>query len=356
MADVKGKNIAVAMSGGVDSSVAAARLKAQGARVQGVFMGLAQPDLATQTERVRNVADFLDIPLAVVDLGEVFQKEVLDYFCDSYVSGRTPNPCVVCNRQVKCGALLAYARNELGAELLATGHYARLATGPAAGLRLLKGLDPKKDQSYFLCRLGQEQLAHLCFPLGELTKEAVYGLARDLGLAFEQKEESQDVCFLENQSVAAFLDTFRPASGTPGPIVTLDGREVGRHQGITAFTVGQRRGLGIPDATPYYVVGLDPQRNAVIVGKDADLWHTGMLVRDLQWQGSAPPALPLECMVKIRYRHQAAAARVVAMENGQGLVNFAAPQRAITPGQFAVFYDGEAVAGSGIIVKAGAGA
>ena len=338
------------MSGGVDSSVAAALLQRQGALVQGVFMALAQPDLAEQLQRVRAVADFLQIPLTVVDLSEPFQQEVVDYFCSSYFFGKTPNPCVVCNRTIKCGRLLDQALENLGADLLATGHYARISGDETTGYRLLKGVDSKKDQSYFLGLLTQAQLAHLCFPLGGFRKEEVYDLAAEFGLAFGYTAESQDICFLKDQSVGEFLAVHSPGQERPGPMLTLQGREIGRHAGIHHFTIGQRRGLGLPDATPWYVAGLDLARNAVLVGKDADLWQKEILLPAVHWLNGQPPVLPRVCEVKIRSRHSACQAEI-AEHDGGVLMTFAQPQRAVTPGQFAVFYEGEVVLGCGEIAK-----
>ena len=342
--------IAVAMSGGVDSSVTAALLQRQGARVQGVFMALAQPDLTEQTQRVRAVADILQIPLTVLDLAEPFRQEVVDYFCASYFSGKTPNPCMVCNRVIKCGLLLDRAREGLGADLLATGHYARISGDETTGYRLLKGVDPKKDQSYFLGLLTQPQLARLCFPLGGLHKEAVYGLAADFGMTFRHTPESQDICFLKNQSVGEFLALHSPGQKRPGPMLNLQGKELGRHAGIHQYTIGQRRGLGLPDATPWYVAGLDPERNAVLVGKDADLWQKEVWLPVVHWLNGPPPDLPRRYEVKIRSRHPACEAEI-ARHDGGVLLTFVQPQRAVTPGQFAVFYDGETVVGCGEIAR-----
>lgn len=338
------------MSGGVDSSVAAALLQQQGAQVQGVFMALAQPDLAAQLHRVRAVADFLGIPLTVVDLAASFRHKVVDYFCASYFAGKTPNPCVVCNRTIKCGRLLAEVRDGLGAELLATGHYARLGGGGTAGYRLLTGLDPQKDQSYFLSLLTQAQLAHLCFPLGSLRKEEVYELAAGFGLEFRDTPESQDICFLKGRSVAEFLAAHSPGRERPGPVLTVQGRELGRHGGIHHYTVGQRRGLGLPDATPWYVVGLDPEDNAVLVGKEADLRQLEVALPVVHWLRGQPPVLPRVCTVKIRSRHPACRAEI-ALHHGGVRLTFASPQRAVTPGQFAVFYEGEEVLGCGEIAQ-----
>lgn len=338
--------IAVAMSGGVDSSVSAALLKRQGAQVTGVFMALAQPDLEEQLRWVKAVAASLDIPLAVIDLAEPFQRQVVDYFCDSYLAGSTPNPCMICNRRIKFGLLLDEARQRLKAELLATGHYVRLTRDPSGLCHLKKGLDPKKDQSYFLARLAQEQLARLCFPLGGFAKDEVYRMAAEFGLSFRRTAESQDVCFLKHQSVADFVAARRPDIVRPGPIITGQGRELGRHAGIHRYTVGQRRGLGLPDASPWYVTGLAPERNAVMVGKEKELLRDELILPAAHWLSGQPPALPMACEVKIRYRHPPCRVEIFPHEGGALRLVFATPQRAITPGQFAVFYAGDELIGS----------
>lgn len=347
-ATIHQKNIAVAMSGGVDSSVTAALLKSRGARVQGVFMALAQPDLAEQLRWVRSVADFLQIPLTVVDLSEPFQRQVMDYFCAGYFAGKTPNPCMVCNRFIKFGLLLDQARETLGAELLATGHYVRIGGDAISGYRLRQGVDPKKDQSYFLGLLTQAQLGRICFPLGCLRKEEVYGLAAEFGLSFRQTAESQDVCFLKNQPVADYVAARRPELVRPGPMLTLQGKELGRHAGIHHYTIGQRRGLGLPDATPWYVARLDPTKNAVLVGKDEELWQQEVFLPAVHWPSGRPPALPFVCQVKIRSRHPACEAKISRHMDGV-LLTFTQPQRAVTPGQFAVFYEADEVIGCGEI-------
>lgn len=345
--------ITVAMSGGVDSTVTAALLQESGHPVEGVFLSLAQPDLAFQIDRVSKIAHRLGIPFSVLDLRAEFEQEVLAYFTKIYSTGRTPNPCIVCNRTIKFGRLLDQAL--VGTSLrLATGHYARLPQDETGRTRLLRGMDPKKDQSYFLCRLKQNQLSRLCFPLGGYTKEEVYGQALRLGFTeFRVRQESQDVCFLKNTSVAEFLADHKQVAPAPGAIVTLSGREIGRHSGICGFTIGQRRGLGIPDSTPYYVVGLDPDANRVIVGKENDLWHRKLLVQDINWLAGFPPSLPQAFDVKIRYRHSPAPAVVrPAAEAEAGLeVVFNEPQRAITPGQFAVLYQGDELMAGGEIVR-----
>jgi len=276
------KKVGVAMSGGVDSSVAAALLQKDGYYVHGFFMALAQGDLDKQVARVQKIADHLEIPLTVIDLSKEFSEAVLDYFCTSYEQGRTPNPCVVCNPVIKFGRLLD-AVKEHGCDYLATGHYARIVQNPDNSFSLLKGLDPKKDQSYFLCRLTQKQLARIIFPHGEHAKEEVYGMAAELGLAGKHGSESQDVCFLKDQDVGDFLSDRLPIPPSSGFIITADGTEIGTHPGIHHFTIGQRRGLGIPDATPYYVIAIRPQDNTIVVGKKEDLWQDIVLVKDVRW-------------------------------------------------------------------------
>lgn len=345
------KKVAVAMSGGVDSSVTASLLKKEGYQVQGVFMTLAQPDIETQVARVRAMADRLQVDLTVIDLQQEFNALVLAYFRDSYFRGLTPNPCIFCNRHIKFGLFLEKALAG-GAEFLATGHYVRRQQGADGLYHLLKGSDPTKDQSYFLCQLRQEQLARVRFPLGEYRKEEVYGMAAGLGLGFTGREESQDVCFLANQNVADFLAESPLAGDLSGPVVTGDGREVGRHQGIHRFTIGQRRGLGLPDATPWYVIGLEATGNRVVVGKQEELYRSRLHVAELNWLGGEAPSLPAELEVRIRYRHQPVAAQVGPGRHGGVEVLFAEPQRAISPGQFAAFYRGEELLGGGPIGNA----
>lgn len=337
------------MSGGVDSSVVAAILKQQGYTVRGVFMAFGQPELAAQIERVEQVAATLAVALEVVDVGEVFQGKVLAYFRDTYLAGRTPNPCVVCNPNVKFGRLLAAAR-ALGADLLATGHYARLDRA-GERVRLLKGFDPKKTSLIFSIVLVRINSIHCCSP-SEATPRSMCGsLAADFGIAGVHGSESQDVCFLQGTTVADFLEAHGATPGS-GEIVRSDGTVLGRHQGIHRYTIGQRRGLGIPDATPYYVVGLDAGRNQVLVGKDEELWRDFLYLRDVTWVAGEPPPLPIRLTVKIRYRHGGAPATIESEGEGRCLVRFESPQRAVTPGQFAVFYNDDEVIGGGEIAVA----
>ncbi len=341
----KGRKIAVAMSGGVDSTVTAALLKVEGAEVRGVFMLLGQPGQEAQTARVQALANRLGISLEVVDLQAQFATRVIDYFRESYYLGETPNPCVVCNKTIKLGLLLEKSL-EGGAEFLATGHYVRLRRDPGGNCHLLRGLDPTKDQSYFLNQLSQAQLRHLLFPLGEKRKREVYGLAADLGLEFKPDQESQDVCFLQGRDLGEFLEAGAPADSA-GVVVTTAGREVGRHRGIYHFTIGQRRGLGIPAAEPYYVVGLE-RTGRVVVGTGKELFLDRLLVEEVNWLAEELD-LPAELEVQIRYRQRPVRARLEAARYGGVIVYFVEPQRAITPGQFAVFYQGDELMGGGVI-------
>ncbi len=339
----------VAMSGGVDSSVTATLLKNTGHTVRGFFMALAQPDLDQQINRVKKVAEHLEIPLTVVDLTSEFKETVLDYFIESYFSGRTPNPCVICNPTIKFGRLLEEIL-ETGCDLMATGHYARIIHDQDGICHLLKGRDPQKDQSYFLHRLTQKQLSRILMPLGGQIKENVYKMAAELGISGVHGDESQDVCFLKGQDLGTFMARFPAADECNGFIVTLDGNVIGEHKGIHRYTVGQRKGLGIPDATPYYVVALDQVKNEVVVGKSEDLWKKEFSVKEVNWTASAEPELPDSFEVKIRYRHQPAAAEILSSEEGIYMIRFVEPQMSITPGQFAVFYNDDEVIGGGVIV------
>lgn len=348
MTDLAGEKIAVAMSGGVDSTVTAALLQRQGYTVCGLYMNLGLPGLEKQVARVREIAARLDVNVEVVDLSQSFAEEVLRYFRRSYFSGRTPNPCVICNPQIKFGRLLAEVQKR-DIEVLATGHYVRNEWNGSLW-QLKKGQDSRKDQSYFLCRLGQEQLRHLVFPLGEWSKDRVYEVASDLGFHDFGGQESQDICFLQGKSIREYFSSEEGFEAQPkaGEIVTAEGKVLGSHQGIYTYTVGQRRGLGIPDRTPYYIIGLNPEKNQVVVGKEADLWEKHLLISDMNWLADKTPTLPQVYTVKIRYRHDGAPALVSQTEKGI-VVTFDTAQRAITPGQFAVLYDKDVVVGGGEI-------
>lgn len=334
------EKVGIALSGGVDSAAAAALLLEQGMAVEGFFM-LLLPDSEAQTSKAQLVADHLGIPLHCVDLRRSFQEQIIAAFAAAYQQGLTPNPCVRCNELIKSG-LLMETMFACGMEAMASGHYARTVNG-----RLCRGLDSSKDQSYFLCRLAPNRLAQLILPLGTWRKEDVFAYARTLGFAHFDGSESQDVCFLSGQTLAAFL-VEQGVVNRSGDIITADGRVLGKHQGCWHYTVGQRRGLGIPDATPWYVIALDAARNQVMVGKNEELLQQELLLTDLRWQIAEPEQW--QGHVQLRSRHQAAAAQVLPVEQDCWQVCFAEPQQAVTPGQFAVFYENDAVAGSGVIM------
>lgn len=348
------------MSGGVDSSVAACLLKEQGYEVIGATMQIwkgeerKSPDGwcgAQHVEDARRVADQIGIPFHVFHLEEEFEREVIRYFCDEYAKGRTPNPCVVCNKKVKFGA---FARKGLGlgADYISTGHYARLEYDEKAGCTLLKrGLDRKKDQSYVLFSLKQKQLQQALFPLGEHRKEEVRRRARELGLRVHDKPESQEVCFLEGRSYHPFLQERLKGTIKPGPILDRSGKELGSHKGVTFHTIGQRRGLGLAKGVPLYVVGIDREKNAIIVSEEKDVFADAFLVDSLNWIVTPLGKLLPPAQVKIRYNHPGSDAVLSWAGDDEVEVKFNTPQKAITPGQAAVFYDGDTVLGGGWIRK-----
>lgn len=339
--------IGIAMSGGVDSTACALLLQQQ-AEVRGFFMHLAQPDYQRQLDRVCRITERLGMKLTVVDLREGFAKQVLDYFSRTYFNGATPNPCMVCNREIKFGLL---QQTILGHNLnrMATGHYARVSKDNH-GYHLLDGLDPLKNQSYFLSRLNQEQLAKVIFPLGEMRKSETYELVKRYGFNDFAGVESQDVCFLADQSVGSYLEQRFPETIHPGPVVSTAGKLVGQHKGLFRYTIGQRRGLGIPDATPWYVTGIEAATNTLIVGKDHELLRYTIELTDIHWIGGTAPNPDHSFTVRIRYSHRGAMARIELTEKDHGRLIFSEPQRAITPGQFAVISSGEEVLGSGVIM------
>jgi tRNA-specific 2-thiouridylase len=353
--------VVLAMSGGVDSSVAAYLLKRQGYEVIGLFMrtGAAAAEDGSPAHKkgccsaldagdARRVADRLDIAFYALDFERDFAR-VMDYFADEYLAGRTPNPCVVCNTWLKFGKLWAYGR-QLGADHVATGHYARVTAGPA-GPELLRGADPAKDQSYVLFGLDRALLPHLLFPVGAYRKEEVRALAREAGLAVHDKPDSVEICFVPGGDHAAFIRGRRPEAATAGTIVDRSGRVLAGHQGFERFTIGQRKGLGFGAAARRYVLEIIPETGAVVVGDPEDLLAPGLVAKRVNWLVDAPAA-PLACTARIRYRHAPAAAAVTALPDGGARVEFAEPQSAITPGQAVVFYHGDRVLGGGWIERA----
>jgi len=353
--------IVVAMSGGVDSSVAAALLKQAGHEVIGATMRLFTPpggnngsgQAPDAADDARKVAEKLEIPHQVIDLQDVFARTIIADFCEEYRLGRTPNPCVRCNQLIKFGILWEKAR-KLGADLLATGHYARIETDETTNQRLLKkGKDHLKDQSYFLCRLTQEQLNRTSFPLGNLTKNEVREIARELGLPTTARPESREICFVPGDDYAAFLQSYTPVAASPGPVLDTHGNVLGQHRGIMYYTIGQRKGLGIAAPSPLYVTAIKPADNTVIVGTKEQTYTSALAADNLNWISGAAPDYPLNVKARVRHRHAEAEATVTPLDNASIYVKFSAPQMAVTPGQSVVFYDGDAVIGGGTIIRQG---
>jgi tRNA-specific 2-thiouridylase len=354
--------VVLAMSGGVDSSVAAYLLQRQGYEVIGLFMrtGAHGPEDAGPARKqgccsaldagdARRVADRLDLPFYALDFAQDFDR-IIDYFADEYAAGRTPNPCVVCNNWLKFGKLWSYGK-QLGADYVATGHYARV--GRRNGRHeLLRGSDPAKDQSYVLFGLRAALLPHLLFPIGGYRKEEVRALAREAGLGVADKPDSVEICFVPDGDHAAFLRRRRPERALAGQIVDTAGNALARHDGIERFTIGQRKGLGFAAGSRRYVLEILPDTQRVVVGDKEALLAGGLVASRVNWLLDGPPERPLTCQAKIRYRHPATPARVVALPDGGARVTFVEPQSAITPGQAVVFYDGDRVLGGGWIERA----
>jgi tRNA-specific 2-thiouridylase len=349
-----GERAVVAMSGGVDSSVAAALLVERGYEAVGVTMSLADGAARLRSlanaDDARRVADRLGIPFVLADYAEQFRHDVEEAFADAYLAGRTPIPCVRCNTKIKFECLFEQARI-FGASRVASGHYARIGLDPETGLlRLRTAADAAKDQTYFLFQLSQAQLAAIVFPLGDMTKKEVRALARRLGLPTAEKAESQEICFVRDGDYAAAVESICPERVPgEGEIVNEEGRVVGRHPGIHHFTVGQRRRLGLSAPRPLYVVSIDAARNRVVVGGSDDLRARGAHVAGVSWIAGRPPERPVRAHVKIRYRDPGSPAEVEPCQGGAARVVFDEPARAVTPGQAAVFYDGDVVLGGGSI-------
>ena len=353
-------NVVVAMSGGVDSSVAAALLKEQGHQVTGMMLRLwsepgkedsnrcCTPDAMAQARRV---AARLDIPFYVVDAKEIFKQTIVEYFLQGYAQGGTPNPCLACNRQIRWAFLLEHAL-ALGADFMATGHYARRRATDDGRFELLKAVDPAKDQSYVLHVMTQDKLARALFPVGDYPKPEIRRMAAGWGLPTASRADSQDLCFLAGEDYRNFIRRNAPEIAAAGPILTRDGRLLGEHQGLPYYTIGQRKGLGIAAPTPLYVLGKDAQRNTLIVGEADELGQSELLAINVNWTAGRIPTDPFRAQVKTRYTAQEAAGEVTPLDGGSRVrVRFDAAQRDITPGQAAVFYEGDVVLGGGMIVS-----
>jgi tRNA-uridine 2-sulfurtransferase len=372
------RTVAVAMSGGVDSSTVAAILHERGQSIVGLTMQLWNqrrlPELQGEGPRqhrccslddvydARRVAEHLSIPFYVINFERAFEQTVVRPFVEDYLAGRTPIPCTRCNNDVKFEQLLSTAR-QIGAERIATGHYARVRHNAETNrYELLRAVDQIKDQTYFLFGLMQEQLARAEFPLGEMTKQEVRAIARRLAVPVAEKPESQEICFVPSGSYVRFIESYLKEQGTapdgeangmklgePGEIVTTSGEALGRHNGLHNYTVGQRSGLGIAVGRPMYVVALDRETNRLVVGDDRDLRSSVCEVRNINWIPFETPDAPVQARVRIRNRHEPAEAEITPLTETTASVVFREPQRAITPGQAAVFYSGEQVLGGGWI-------
>ena len=356
----KKDRVAVGMSGGVDSSVTAALLKERGYDVIGIMLRLWSEEHLGHENRcctvdalsnARYIAGKLDIPFYALDVKDTFRDTVVDTFIEGYKGGITPNPCLTCNRHIRWGFMFDRAR-ALGADYMATGHYARLRRNGKGEVELLKGVDPRKDQSYVLHVLDQSLLQHTLLPLGDYTKDEVREMAERFQLPVAGRPDSQDLCFLGGDDYRDFLVRNDPDVEEPGPILNTAGEELGQHDGLAFFTIGQRKGLGISPPEPHYVLDKQPAKNALIVGTREELGQDTLIVKEVKWISSHPPARPFPGEIKIRYTAPARAGTVYPQEDRQAKVTFDEPLRDITPGQAAVFYQGDLCLGGGIIQRA----
>ena len=357
--------VIMAMSGGVDSSVAAALLLEQGYEVIGVTMQIWPSDLPYgmeveggccslgAVEDARAVANKLGISYYVLNFQAPFREKVIEYFVAEYLKGRTPNPCIVCNHDLKFNNLLEKSLS-LGGEYVATGHYVSKDQDPQTGRWLLrKGIDPSKDQSYVLYGLNQDQLAHSMFPLGSFQKVAIRKIAAKLGLAVADKPDSQEICFVPDQDYGRFINEYCPGATKPGKFIDTQGNVLGRHQGIANFTIGQRKGLGIAAGVPLYVVEIRPETQEVVLGTNEEVFVNSLQASNLNWIAFAELEQPREVEVKIRYSAKPVRAYVSPLAGNQVAVKFQSPQRAVTPGQAVVFYQDDLVLGGGTIDRSG---
>ena len=354
----------IAMSGGVDSSVAAYLMNEAGYECIGCTMKLHSDDIEgvdisqgntccsiDDVEDARGVAHSLDMPYYVFDFQDKFKEKVIDYFVNSYENAMTPNPCIACNRYLKFEKLYDRAK-ELGCDKIVTGHYARIEEIDGKYV-LKKALDETKDQSYVLFSLTQEQLAHTCFPLGELNKSKVRDIAKEHGFINADKPDSQDICFVPDGDYVSVIKKYTGKDYPAGDFVDADGNVLGKHKGIIGYTIGQRRGLGISAKESLYVCDICPENNTVILGKNDDLFSHEVYVENMHWIGGMPSTIDVECRAKIRYRQKETEAVAHVIDDEHIKIVFNEPQRAVTPGQAAVLYDGDIVLGGGTIVREG---
>jgi len=350
------KSVLIGISGGVDSAVAAHLLKEKGYRVEGLYIYNGFPNRAEE-DAVR-VAEKLSIPLHRIDIARSFRNDVVDYFVTEYRSARTPNPCIVCNKKIKFRYFLSEAKKR-NIDFISTGHYARIKDmGGTNGLRLRRGKDRKKDQTYFLFQLGQKELSTLLLPNGDMTKDEVKQIGADLGFGSLTERESQEICFISDDDYKGFIE--KDHIFHSGNIVTTRGEIVGKHRGIHSLTIGQRRGLNIASERPYYVLKIDKEKNEVIVGRDEDQYCDGLIAQNITWASQIySAATTIKAITHIRYRHRGAASEITVSPPVKGkkynadtvYVRFDIPQKAIAPGQVAVFYQGDILIGGGWIMK-----
>ncbi len=352
------KKVVVGMSGGVDSSVAAYLLKKQGYDVIGITMQIWQEDKEYEereggccslsaVEDARRVCEKLDIPFYVLNFRDSFKNKVIKYFVQEYIDGKTPNPCIACNKHLKFDELLRKARG-IGAEYVATGHYAKIEERDGRYL-LIRSDDDKKDQTYALYNFTQDQLAHTLMPCGEYTKDKIREIAKEIGLAVHNKKDSEEICFIPDNNHGRFIKEERPNEVKPGNFVDSKGNILGRHKGIVYYTIGQRKGLGLALGKPVFVIGINPKKNEVVIGSEENIFKTDLVAKDVNFIPFDELKEDMEVQAKVRYAAKPADAIISPLKDGKVKVSFKDKQRAITKGQSVVFYDGNVVVGGGII-------